>query len=99
MFISRKVAYSAWLIASIFYAYQCMIRIMPNIMLSDIMQKFNIDAAIFGQFSGFYYIGYCLGHIPIGIMIDRYGPRKVMSISILLIVLGILPILFTQHWN
>ncbi len=98
MFISRRVAWGSWLIASIFYAYQCILRVMPNIMLTDIMRQFNIDAAIFGQFSGSYYIGYCLGHIPIGIMLDRYGPRKVMSMCTLLMVIGLLPIIFAEHW-
>ena len=71
---------------------------MPNIMLGDIMQQFDIDAAVFGQFSGAYYIGYCAMHLPIGIMLDRYGPKNVMTGSILLTVLGLLPIVLTDYW-
>ena len=95
---SRMVAWCAWFIASIFYAYQYILRVMPNIMLPNIMQQFNIDAAVFGQFSGAFYIGYCLLHLPIGIMLDRHGPRKVMSACILLTVIGLLPLIFTEHW-
>jgi predicted MFS family arabinose efflux permease len=96
---SQTIAwYCAWLIASIFYAYQYILRVMPNIMFTEIMQQFNIDAAIFGQFSGAYYLGYCLMHLPIGIMLDRYGPRKIMSVCILLTTSGLLPIIFTEHW-
>ncbi|MDP4725504.1 MAG: MFS transporter [Pseudomonadota bacterium] len=98
MFKSRAIAWSVWMTASIFYAYQYIIRVMPNIMLGDIMTQFNIDAAIFGQFSGVYYIGYSLMHLPIGIMLDRYGPKNVMSGCILLTVIGLLPILFAEHW-
>lgn len=98
MSISKRMAWSAWLIASLFYAYQYVLRVMPNIMLNDIMLQFNIDAAVFGQFSGAYYIGYCLMHLPVGIMLDRYGPRKVMSACILLTVIGLLPIIFSDHW-
>jgi predicted MFS family arabinose efflux permease len=92
------MAWCIWFIASIFYAYQYILRVMPNIMLTDIMQQFSIDAAVFGQFSGAYYIGYCLMHLPIGIMLDRYGPRKIMSICILLTVGGLLPIIFADNW-
>ncbi|HEY4832279.1 MAG TPA: MFS transporter [Waddliaceae bacterium] len=92
------VALMIWMIASIFYAYQYILRVMPSIMLGDIMQQFNINAATFGQFSGIYYIGYSLMHLPMGIMLDRYGPRKIMTISILLSVIGLLPILFAEHW-
>ncbi|MGE3919997.1 MAG: MFS transporter [Gammaproteobacteria bacterium] len=98
MSTSRKIAYCAWLIASIFYAYQYVLRVMPNIMLTDIMHQFNIDAALFGQFSGAYYIGYCLMHLPIGIMLDRFGPKKVMSACILMTVIGLLPIIFAKYW-
>lgn len=95
---SRMIAWTVWIIASIFYAYQYILRVMPNIMLDDIMQQFHIDAATFGQFSGVYYIGYSLMHLPIGIMLDRFGPRKVMSVCILLSVAGLLPLIFASHW-
>lgn len=98
MSISRKVAWSSWSIVSVFYAYQYILRVMPNIMLTDIMHNFNIDAAVYGQFSGAYYLGYCLIHIPIGIMFDKYGPRKVMTLCILLTVIGLLPIIFAERF-
>ena len=87
-----------WLIASIFYAYQYILRVMPSIMLEDIMFKFKIEADSFGQFSGVYYIGYSLMHIPLGIMLDRYGPRKVMTSCMLLCILGSLPIIYLDGW-
>lgn len=98
MSTSRQMAWCVWLIASIFYAYQYVLRVMPNILLPDIMREFSIDAVIFGQFSGAYYIGYCLMHLPIGIMLDRFGPKKIMSACILLTVIGLLPIIYSEHW-
>lgn len=95
---SRTLAWAVWIIASIFYAYQYILRVMPNIMLDDIMQQFEIDAATFGQFSGIYYIGYSLLHLPIGIALDRYGPRIVMTGCILLNVIGLLPLIMTDYW-
>lgn len=94
----RPIAWVVWIIASFFYAYQYILRVMPNIMLNDIMQQFDIGAAAFGQFSGVYYIGYSLMHLPIGIMLDRYGPRKVMTSCIFLTVIGLAPLLFAEHW-
>ena len=72
-------AWLIWFIASIFYAYQYILRVMPSIMLTDIMQKFHLDPAAFGQFSGVYYLGYSLMHLPIGIALDRWCPRYVMT--------------------
>lgn len=95
---TRMIAWMVWIIASIFYAYQYILRVMPNIMLDDVMQQFHIDAATFGQFSGVYYIGYSLMHLPIGIMLDRFGPRKVMTACILFSVAGLLPLILADHW-
>jgi MFS family permease len=98
MINSRALAVGVWLLASIFYAYQYIIRVIPNILMTDIMDQFDIDAGIFGQFSGVYYIGYSLMHLPLGIMLDRFGPRKVMTICILLIVIGMAPMIYCDHW-
>ncbi|VHO02009.1 MFS transporter [Candidatus Rhabdochlamydia sp. T3358] len=95
---SRAIAWAVWIVASIFYAYQYILRVMPNIMLNDIMQQFDIGAATFGQFSGVYYIGYSLMHLPIGIMLDRYGPKKIMTACILCTLVGLMPLLFAKHW-
>jgi predicted MFS family arabinose efflux permease len=95
---SRTIAWVVWMIASVFYAYQYILRVMPSIMLGDIMQQFHIDAAVFGQFSGIYYLGYALMHLPIGIMLDRYGPKRVMTGCILLTVMGTLPIIYAENW-
>ncbi|MCD6045207.1 MAG: phtK [Gammaproteobacteria bacterium] len=95
---SKNIAWFAWITASVFYAYQYILRVMPNIMLDDIVQQFHITPVVFGQFAGVYYIGYAALHLPIGIMLDRIGPRKVMTGCILLTVIGLLPIIFASHW-
>ncbi len=95
---SRMIAWAVWIIASVFYAYQYVLRVMPNIMLDDIMQQFDIGTATFGQFSGIYYIGYSLLHLPIGMMLDRYGPRIIMTGCILLNVIGLMPLIMSDYW-
>ena len=91
-------AWLIWFIASIFYAYQYILRVMPSIMLTDIMQKFHLDSATFGQFSGVYYLGYSLMHLPMGIALDRFGPRYVMTACLLMMSVGLLPLVYTDEW-
>ena len=80
MIKSQQIAWLMWMAGAIFYAYQYILRVMPNIMMLDVMDKFHMDAITFGQFSGIYYIGYSVMHLPIGIMLDHYGPRKIMPL-------------------
>ncbi|STX28623.1 major facilitator family transporter [Legionella beliardensis] len=95
---SRSIAWIVWFTASIFYAYQYILRVMPSVMLDNITQHFHIDPALYGQYSGIYYIGYSLMHLPIGIMLDRFGPKRVMSGCILLSVIGLLPLIYADNW-
>lgn len=98
MFSSSIASWSMWAVASIFYAYQYVLRVMPSILMPDIMEKYQIDASVFGQLSGVYYIGYSLMHIPLGIMLDRFGPRKIMPIFMLLTVIGLVPLVMTDFF-
>src|SRR5581483_11688286 len=96
--ISSIIVWSTWLIASIFYSYQYILRVMPSIMMQDLMRQFDLDSTLYGQFSGIYYIGYALMHMPLGIFLDRYGPKRIMSLCIIISILGLLPTLLASHW-
>jgi predicted MFS family arabinose efflux permease len=98
MLNSRSAAWVMWLTASVFYAYQYILRVMPSVLLDDIMRQFGMNTAVFGQFSGVYYIGYSLMHIPLGIMLDKYGPRKIIPVCILLSAVGTLSLIFGKEW-
>jgi MFS family permease len=91
-------AWVAWLVATSFYAFQYILRVSPSIMLEDIRLKFEVDASQFGIFSGAYYIGYPLIHLPLGILLDRVGPRLVVFLSIFLAISGLLPLIYSDSW-
>lgn len=92
------IIWIVWFIASFFYAYQYILRVLPNIMMTDILQKFSIDAGQFGQYSGLYYLGYAGMHIPLGLLLDKYGPKKVLPVCMLLTTIGVLPLLYADSW-
>lgn len=94
----RIVAWFVWFLASFFYAYQYILRVLPNLMMPEIMQKYQIDASGFGQYSGLYYLGYAGMHIPLGLMLDRFGPKKILPLCILLTVAGLIPLLVSDLW-
>ncbi|AHC39493.1 bicyclomycin resistance protein [Ehrlichia muris AS145] len=94
--LNRK--FLSWFLVSMFYAYQYILRVMPNIIGSMSMEKFKISAMAFGQFSGLYYIGYTLAHIPIGIFLDKYGPKIVLPICVVLTIMGLVPLLVSDVW-
>ena len=98
MTVYRFSQWVTWFLVSFFYAYQYVLRVIPRVLMPDILEKFQIDVAIFGQFSGFYYLGYIIMHIPLGILLDRVGPKFILPCCIALITLGLLPLIYMDTW-
>src|SRR5579863_2156181 len=97
----RSISIQAWLawgIATFFYGFQYILRVFPSVMIDDIRGKFGIDSAQFADFSGIYYLGYGLAHIPVGLLLDHKGPRWVMTLSIVLCALGLVPLIYGTSW-
>ncbi|WP_353287274.1 MFS transporter [Wolbachia endosymbiont (group B) of Gerris lacustris] len=87
-----------WLLASLFYAYQYILRVIPNIIAPELITKFNISITDVGQFGGLYYIGYTIAHIPVGLALDRFGPKFVLPACIILTFAGTLPLICFDEW-
>lgn len=76
-------------IAGIFYAYEFLLRILPGAIQTELMTAFgNISAASFGQLAALYYFAYSPMQLPVGILMDRFGPRKILVFSCLICAIG-----------
>ena len=95
---NRISIWLAWLTVSLFYGYQTILKILPNIVMPEIMRRYHIDADIFGQFAGIYYITYAGMHLPVGDWLDKKGPKFVIPTCILIAVSGALPLLYSDSW-
>ena len=81
----------AWLIfvlGALFYCYEYFLRIMPSVMYADIMRVFSINGLLFGSLSVFYYYAYTPMQPVVGILMDRYGPRRLLTVACLLCAVG-----------
>ena len=77
-------------LASIFYFYEVILRVSPSVMTEQLMEHFQISATALGFLSTSYYISYSILQIPGGMIIDRFGPRRVITLSTLICVIGTL---------
>ena len=64
--------------------YQFMVRVSPNIMNEELLINFAIDSAGLGMLLGAYNWSYSAMQIPLGITIDRFGPRFFLCIAAIL---------------
>lgn len=75
-------------IAAIFYCYEYYLRVTPSVISADLMQFFDISHAKLGLLSAFFYYAYMPAQIPVGLLLDKYGPRIVLTIACLCCALG-----------
>src|SRR5439155_27366105 len=52
-------------------------------MVKELMRNFAAGAAVLGNLSAAYYYGYAGMQIPVGLLLDRFGPRRLMTAAAL----------------
>ncbi len=57
-------------------------------MVTDLMRDFQASGAILGNLSAFYFYAYAALQLPVGILVDRFGPRRVLTAGAVLACLG-----------
>jgi len=60
------------------------------------MRDFAVGGAGIGILSGMYFYSYAAIQLPVGIMIDRFGPRKLMSVSASICALASLAFAYSE---
>lgn len=83
----KATKFYPWLVvicAALFYCYQFIIRVSPGVMQDDIMAMLAIDGVTFGVIVSFYYWGYSIMQMPLGIALDKLGPRLLVSLAALI---------------
>ena len=81
-----------WSLAVAFYFYEYFLRVAPSVMVSELYKAFGIGAGVFGVITASYLYAYAPMQLPVGMLMDRFGARKLLTIAAL--VCGIASILF-----
>ena len=84
----RRRAWIVWGLGAAFFCYGFFQRTAPSVMTEDLMRDFAVSAAALGNLSAFYFYAYASMQIPIGLSLDRIGPRRMMTGAAALCGLG-----------
>lgn len=87
---SSIIKWTIWILAAVFYFYEFVLRVSPSVMVPELMTSFGITASAVGVLSAFYLYAYAPMQIPVGILMDRYGVKRVLSIASIACGLGAL---------
>lgn len=86
--LSRLLAWAIWLLGAIFYFYEFLIQVAPNVMAAELMSHFSIHATHLGLLTSAYFFAYMLMQLPAGMLLDKFGPRRLMTVAVLFCAIG-----------
>lgn len=75
-------------LAAIFYCYEYYLRVAPSVMKAELQATFNLSDAAFGLLAAYYYYAYTPMQIPVGMLLDKFGPRLTLTFACLICALG-----------
>ena len=61
--------------------------------------EFDLSAGNLGLLAGGYFIGFSLMQIPAGLLLDKYGPKKVISYLLLIALIGTISFAFAKNFT
>ncbi len=87
----KKYTAFAWLICglgALFYSYEYLLRIAPSVMEGPIEEHFMLTAGGYGALSAFYYYAYVPMQLPVGLLMDKFGPKRLLTFACLICTIG-----------
>lgn len=86
----QAIAFAALLVAALFYLFEFVARIEPSLSARGISKDLELSNAGFGLFSSVFFWIYAPMQIVVGILLDRYGVRRMVLHAILVCASGVL---------
>lgn len=81
-------AWLIWLASAVFVVFQFFLQLSGGVIVNDLMHSFTINALGAGILSSTYYYVYVSLQTPAGMLIDRYGPRRLLTVGAIVCAIG-----------
>lgn len=79
-----------WGLAALFFFYKYLLQVSPSVMSDQLMGTFHASGAQLGNLAACFFYSYLIMQIPVGILLDRFNPRYIITVAILVSALGVL---------
>lgn len=80
---SRLMPWLVWGLAAIFGLYTFLLQGAPSVMIPQLMKTYQIDVIKIGVLTSSFFYTYIVMQIPAGMLVDLWGPRRILKVSFL----------------
>src|SRR5688572_11451641 len=87
---AKSYPWIVWGLAAAFFFSEYFARVAPGVMVPDLMRDFKVTALTLGSLSAFFYYAYVGMQVPVGILVDRFGPHRLLTVATVLCSAGCL---------
>ena len=86
--LPKKKAIGVFLVFAFGYFLSCLLRAITATLSPILTSEFDLLAADLGLLAGGYFLGFACMQIPLGYLLDKYGPKKIVSSFLLIALIG-----------
>ena len=77
--MSALTPWTMWALGGALYFYGFFQRIAPGVMVTELMRDLSMPASVLGNLSATYFYVYAAIQMPAGLLVDRYGTRRLLA--------------------
>ena len=79
--VNSIMPWLVWGLGCLFYFYECLLQVSPSVMSSELMRDFSVTSQTLGILSGIYFYSYAAMQLPGGVLLDYFGPHRLLTIA------------------
>lgn len=79
--IRSVMPWMVWGLGCMFYFYECLLQVSPSVMSNELMRDFSVTSHTLGILSGIYFYSYAAMQLPGGVLMDYFGPHRLLTIA------------------
>jgi MFS family permease len=97
--LPKKKAITIFLVFAFGYYISNLLRAITATISPELVSEFNLSAGNLGLLGGGYFLGFASVQIPIGYLLDKSGPKKIVSYFLLIAILGMISFSLSENFT
>ena len=97
--LPKKQAIIVFFVFAFGYFLSCLLRAITATLSPVLTLEFDLMAADLGLLAGGYFLGFACMQIPIGFLLDKFGPKKIVSSFLLIAFIGTVSFALAQSFS